>query len=204
MKTIRLHYDSQSGCALGYYPSDVVYKSMPTPYIEITDLEYQSMLGKEHEFRVNNKQLENISETPEYLIAECNRLYIQSIEKINSLAVSACKCGVITVDESHNINVRWKDYYEILKKAAKEVKTLKIKVYDDSFKEIYKDFSSAEAEELLAKFISAIDLHASEYVPKKQAEYLTQLELLNKEADNLKPAKLKSFYDSIEYGLQIL
>lgn len=43
---IKVNFDPITEKVIGYYPDDVQYQSIPSPYIEITEQEHQEALGK--------------------------------------------------------------------------------------------------------------------------------------------------------------
>ena len=44
---IKTHYNQDTGFILGYYPDSISYKTIPKPYIEITEEEHRNSLDKE-------------------------------------------------------------------------------------------------------------------------------------------------------------
>lgn len=201
MKTIKLHYDSATGEILGYYPSDLTYVEVPTPYITISNNQYALVLHNESKYRVQNKALEDISETVDYRLAETSKLLSEAATKIESKAADALAWGVIIVNETYYVNVHWKSYYASLQSILdKEKQDLSIKIYalsNSKYYLDYKSFNSEDAAVFLEQAITAIDEYCTQYVPEKQNEYTTKLKSLKKSKNS---SGITNFINSIDYG----
>lgn len=204
MKNIKLHYDSQTGKILGYYPCDLAYTSLPHPCIDITSEEHKMLIHNESKFRVRNKELLNIEGTAEYILEETKKLTAFASRKINSCAEFAQEHGVILIDESYYVNVNWKQYYSTMLNALDKISNeIRIKTYvfeNNQYYIEYKEFSKDEAKAFLEKTISAIDNYRTQYIPEKQNEYISSLKKI---ASTQKCKGLKAFIEGIDYGYAI-
>lgn len=201
MKTYKLHYETQTGKILGYYPCDIAYDVVPSPHITITEKEYEKALYNESKFRVQNRALVDISDSAEYQVESLSKLKIQILEKINNLALSAKAHGVLLVDEMYYINVEWKDYYSTMMNLNfKNFSDIKLKTYQrlgNSYQVEWKEFPVKDAKAFLKKVTSAIAEYCNVYVPEKQIQYMERYKELE-QTDKI--ADLLNFLNEIDYG----
>lgn len=198
MKTIKTQYNSE-GKIVGYYPSDLEYSSVITPYVELSEQEYSQVLHNEEKYRIQDKKLVCIEDSAEYQKYENEQLLHKTEEKIVMQANLARTYGVITVDNKYILNVNWKEYYSCMLDFTKKLdRNLQLKFYtEDLVGREYQEFSAKDAEVILKRILSAIDKYKNEYVEEKQKEYLSEF-LKIKESKKL--SGIKNFYNSIDYG----
>lgn len=201
MDKIRLHYDIETGEIRGYYPLHVNYIEVPKPYIEITKNQYESILHNESKFRIQNKELTDISESVDYRLNCGKKLIAQASKLIVQKAEEATEWGVIFVDNQFYVNVHWKDYYESLQKLIEKTpQEISARIYvlnQDKYCFDFKKLNSAEAQEFLEKVLSAIESYKTQYITEKQNEFLTELKTI-KSAKNY--SGITNFINTIDYG----
>lgn len=204
MSAIKVYYDLQTGEIKGYYPSNLAYKDLPSPLIDISAIQYATILHNEGKFRIQNKELVDISNTADYRLSESKKLLNDAALKISEKAIEAESWGVILVDEKYYINVHWKDYYaSLLSILEAQAQDLCIKVYvleNSKYYMDYNQFEAAEAKTFLENAISAINNYCTQYIPEKQAEFSTKLKTIKKSKTS---SGIVNFIEEINYGYTI-
>ena len=197
---IRINY-SDSGEILGYYPESLTYSHIPEPYITIDSDQYCKVLHHEGQYRVQNGELVDISESVEYRLSQTSKYVSVAQQKIDTLAEKASKWGVLTVDGTYLINAGWSEYYErLLKLLNSNVESAAIKYYlkdDAGYSLDYVCLNSDEAKSFLQRALSAIDTFKNEFIIEKQNNYILDLQRI-KELPNC--SGIQDFIASIDYG----
>lgn len=200
MKTIRLHYDINTGKILGYYPCNLDYIQLPKPLIEITENQYAALLHNESKYLVQNKELVDISNTVDYRLAQTETYLLKASKIIAEKAKEAENWGVISIDNTY-FNVHWKNYYQsLLDLLEKNSKSVCIRIYsiiNDKYYLSYKKFSANNAKTFLQKALEAISMHCTQYIPEKQNAYIEELKVI-KESKNSNG--IVNFLNTIDYG----
>lgn len=202
MKTIKLHYDLETGNILGYFTEDQSH--IPVPYITISELEYSAILGKELDYKVYNKELISKEEFPEERKFALEKFSKCATEFINKKAQEAKMHGILLIDEKYYVNSSWLNYYQaLLDLLDSDLSEVCLKLYDfkdDSYTIKYEKLSTQEAKTLCTKIIADINNYRDQYIPNKVAEASARVKELLK-VKNYK--EIKSFCDKLEYGTVI-
>lgn len=198
MKTIKLHYNLETGDILGYFFEDCL--QVPVPYISIPESLHYAILGKESEFKVYNKEVISREEFPEHRKAELEKFSKIAINYITDKAQEAKSHGIISIDKYY-VNSSWLEYYQallgILNNESIEVCLKFYELKDNSYRVIYEKMDPKEAKALCEKIISGINSYRSEVIPAKLKENSSHIENLL-EKKNYK--EIKSFCTKLDYG----